>query len=149
MRHTTTWILVATSSYAEVFERLGDKLRLIEKRDHPEGRKKVHELITDKPGRTFAIASTERHSLGEENEQVKRHYRNMFIHDLLRFCLTAKNGGSFDTLNIIAPPDFLGELRKVFHKEAPLHAAIDQEIAKDLPAYLSLQAKVDMILGLI
>ena len=145
MKSHITWILIANSSYVEILELRGKEIEVIERKDHPEGRQKIHELISDKPGRTFAIASTEGHNVGEEEERVRKHDHEIFMHEFMEICLQAKNENRFDKLSIIAPPHFLGEIREIFHHYPLLSSCIHQEIAKDLPSYLPIKEKLELI----
>lgn len=145
MKLSIIWILVANNGYADLFELKGKEIRLIGRQDHPEGRMKIHDLVSDRPGRTFAIASTERHHLGEEEDRVRRHNREIFIHELMHLLSKAKSDLLFDQLVVVAPPEFLGDMRKVFKKHPILETCMKQEIPKDLPSYLSMDEKVNML----
>ena len=55
MTMTTTWILVAHDAGARHFENHGPGkgLELIEEIDHPEGRQRDRDIVSDRPGRSF------------------------------------------------------------------------------------------------
>jgi protein required for attachment to host cells len=133
------WILVANSSYAQFYSWEGEKIEPLEKIDYPRGRQKVHDLLTDKPGRSFAIASTERHALSEGSD-VKAHEQELFANQLASKCDQAKKQGLCDHLVIVAPSHFLGMLRLQMKKHHP--EMVVQEIHKDLPEGLSATDKL-------
>lgn len=134
------WVVIANSSYAEIFRVDAGKIEKVESLSHPAGREKPSQLISDRPGRTFAIASSERHALGE-GHNIHRHEQNVFAHEIYRHCLKAKERKAFEKIAFVAPPEFLGEMRKVMR--GAFDDCLEKEVAKDLPGTLSEREKVE------
>jgi protein required for attachment to host cells len=107
------WLLVADSSRARLFSlnRFGKQLR--EERDftHSEGRLKPRDLIEDKSGRSFDSAGSGRHALGKEVEP-KAQESERFARELGEAIEQLRVDGRLHHLYIVAPPAFLGVLRK-------------------------------------
>ena len=114
----TTWILVADSSAARIFgtgEPTGPMTEL-EAMTHPEGRMSAHELTSDLPGRAFDSAGQGRHIL--ESEVGPRQQAVIdFAHFLAKRLEKARVQRELQRLVLVAPPDFLGLLRKAIGAE--------------------------------
>lgn len=138
------WILVANSSFAQIFEvkKLGVELKEVERFDFPEGRERSGEILTDRPGRTFQRMGAERSSLGTEVDP-HMHEQQMFAHKIGQFLHKAQAKKSFIKLAIIAPPQFLGLLRNTFPET--LLRCVDQEIHKEVPNDLNEGTRLEMI----
>ncbi|MBJ7449761.1 MAG: host attachment protein [Parachlamydiales bacterium] len=128
------WVVVANKSYAEIYEvhGYGKEIRSVARIDHPDGRKKDGELVSDKPGRSSDSSGTARHAVEPKTlpHEVVEHEFAITICKLLE-----KHHMQFKTLSIIAPPHLLSCLRKAMPKS--LSSCIEKEINKDLPEYLS------------
>ena len=93
----------------------------------------VQDLVTDKPGRSFASAhSGARHSY-ESPDDLHKQEKHRFVQKLVETLDDAFDQGAFRRLVIAAPERSLGE----FHKLAPakLRALVMHEIPKDLVRY--------------
>ncbi|MBT8136068.1 MAG: host attachment protein [Gammaproteobacteria bacterium] len=111
-----TWVLVAESSRARIFSTTGPRAGLDEIRGltQPEVRLKERDLVSDSPGRSFDSGGAGRHAMGRESDQ-KRHETEMFAKTIAGELERARERGDFDKLILIAPPAFLGLLRKSMH----------------------------------
>ena len=116
-----TWILVADGSHARVFLSLGleEPLQLVQELEHPESRAKGQDLFTDKP-------RLEPYTLPKDHEA------GIFARQLAGMLDLACSRNEYDQLVIVAPPNFLGPLRKNLTKQVQLR--VIDEIAKDLVA---------------
>lgn len=122
------YILVADSGRAKVFkaETPLDSLEMVFDQVNFQGRQKTSEIYSDRAG-SQRSGSGGYHSFAGERET---HEETRFSRDLCRFLCEEHRAGKYSELVLIAPPHFLGELRKQLEKECgnvPL-----QTIAKDL-----------------
>ncbi len=108
-----TWVVVAESSRARIFQaesRL-KPMKEIEGLAHPESRARVLDINADNAGRAFDSAGQGRHAM--ENEvDPKKHEAEMFAKQIADHLDKARAKGEFEALIVIAPPEFLGLLRK-------------------------------------
>ncbi|MBY6204065.1 host attachment protein [Halomonas denitrificans] len=106
------WILVAESARARLFVRAAPRgaLREIEDFDHPDSRKKGHELETDRSG---AVDQSHGHALSDSREKgaAQRIEAETFARQLADHLRTARGRNEFEQLVLIADPRFLGMLR--------------------------------------
>jgi protein required for attachment to host cells len=131
-----TWILIAQNSYAAVYElqRKPFSLKLIQRFEHQEGRLKQEELTTDHPGRSKSMVTSGKHGMGQE-VSAREVVRKKFIHELCNHIDLSFEQQKFKELILVAPPQFLGELRNTLPKK--LHALVSKEITKDFPQWLT------------
>ena len=107
-----TWILVANSAEAKILAT--DKLRtgeleVVREFTHPESRKKISELMTDKPGHYKTDSGA--HSAYDKNDPKEieaEHFAMQLIHELK----TGWDQHNFKNLIVVAPAHFYGILRK-------------------------------------
>ena len=128
MEHT--WVVVAESSRARIFALRGLTTPLEEREDlvNPAGRAPEHDLVSDRPGRTWDKTGR-RHARQppvSPGEQVAldfaRHVAGHLEH--------GRTHGEFETLIVVAAPEFLGLLRKSLTEET--RRRIKKEIHKNL-----------------
>lgn len=138
----TMWILTANSSFAKIFEVKGQgrKVKEILHLDFPNGRKKSGEILSDRPGRAFDRLGSTRHALGTEVD-VHEHQHKIFAHQLATILHEAYDKNSYKELALVAPPQFLGELKHAVSDA--VRKSITKEIGKDLPEYLSEKERID------
>lgn len=140
------WVLVANAGKAEVFEvnRNGKEIRKVIDLDFPGAREKGIEKVTDRPGRNFdrpiGGISRGRHSYSE----VDLHAQEMkeFAHQIADILLKQQREGVFERLDIVASPQFLGELRRAF--SPALRESIEKEVNKDISGSLSENERIEM-----
>lgn len=126
-----TWVVVADSSRARFFEQMGPlgELHDLEEFEHPRGRMKGSELLTDSPGRAFDSKGAGRHAMSSPTD-ARRHEAEVFAGELADRIETARTRNKFRSLVISAPPEFLGLLRDKLSE--PAKELITRTINKDL-----------------
>jgi len=109
------WILVAHESGARIFNRWNPQsgLELIERIEHPIGRAKAGELLSDKPGSDEEWGSSGgKHSFGERLGPTDKNAID-FARELAKALDKARDRNQFDYLILVAGPRFLGMLRQL------------------------------------
>ena len=140
MGMTTTWIIAADSSRARILQVMDREGRLAEVEDfvNPEGRMNERELTTDAEprfnghggvgkagsGRTGGPGS-DREAKGAADHEVE-----VFAKQIGDYLDKARTAHRYDRLHLVAPPKFLGQLRKELGKE--VGKLVDEELPKDL-----------------
>jgi len=127
------WVMVANASEARILEYRGPEnpMELLKEIPHPEGRKKGRDLITDRPGKNMRGASKASHAY-DPPISAEQHEAELFARHLADYLDKEGALRKFDRLVLVAPPSFLGLLRKSLSK--PLAQKIIREIPKDLPS---------------
>lgn len=131
----TTWVIAADASRARIFQMLGrNQIEEIEDFIHNESRQMDRELRTDAIGQYFpqgAQGSNAKmgHSAVERTEPTE-HEAEVFSRTLGGYLDKARTDHKYDQLCLIAPPKFLGLLRKNLSKEAL--RMVDKEVPKDI-----------------
>lgn len=125
-----TWILVANSTIARIFEvEKNNKLIELELLTHPESRLHGRELTSDRPGRGFESAVIGRHAK-EPTTPPKKVEFGIFAKHLSDHLETAHKEGKFGKLYLAASPQFLGLLRQEIGSNTA--QTIAGEIDKDM-----------------
>ena len=126
-----TWVVVAESSRAKIFEldKKNAPLRELQGFAHTASRSHEHDLTSDLPGRTHNSATHSSHRLSQHSSP-KAHESVEFARTLGSHLDEALNRGEFDKLIIMSPPGFLGYLRKEMSYETSKHVV--SEIDKNL-----------------
>jgi protein required for attachment to host cells len=126
-----TWVVVAESSRAKIFEieKKNSPLIELEALAHPGSRVHEQELTSDLPGRSLNSASHGSHKMAapssaKEQESVE------FARTISSHLDKAFTRGKFDKLIIMSPPAFLGQLRKELGSETSKRVV--SEIDKNL-----------------
>ena len=136
----TTWIVAADESRARVLQVARPEKRLDEVDNllNPEGRLQDRELQSDaeprfsghggvgKPG----SASTSGPASDRETQGAVEHSARTFAREVGRYLEKARVEHRFDELVLVAPPKFLGALRKELDKEVA--KLVKDELPKDL-----------------
>ncbi len=127
-----TWVLVADTSRARIFE--ADKprgpLSEVETLVHTESRLHEQDLTSDRrPGRNSGGNGGSGHSMGHE-EDPKRQEGIRFAKHVSQYLDSAHNERRFERLYVVAAPSFLGDLRHNIGK--PVAGAINGEIPKNV-----------------
>lgn len=139
----TTWILAADESRARVLQVTGREQRLteIDGLVNPAGRAQDRELETDaeprfsghgglgKPG----DSPTSGPPSDPERQGAVEHSAHAFAKEIARYLDKARVERRYDQLVLVAPPKFLGALRKELHKEVAKLVA--DERPKDLAGF--------------
>ncbi|MBJ7449114.1 MAG: host attachment protein [Parachlamydiales bacterium] len=139
---STLLVLLANSSFAQFFnvKNKGKEIAEVQSIAHPEGREKPHEIVSDSPG-TRMGGPAQQHSLAE-GQDIHRKEQHIFAHQLVDFVKKAKNNNQFDELAVVAPAQFLGELRKVMTSQFGDNYKF-VAVAKDLPPALGHEKRLD------
>lgn len=139
----STWIVVADSARARIFDAgpHGRELNEVEDLSHPESRLHEGDLRTGSTGSRQQRMSTARSASGPTTSTHEKHTTG-FARDIARYLEHARHRGNFDKLVIAAEPAVLGELRD--HLDAATRACVTREIdknwarhtARDIKAFL-------------
>ena len=109
----SSWILVADASRARVLagdRRLRDVV-LVEEIDHAAGRLRASDLTTDGAGRSAGARGTAPSAMDAHTDPAAVEH-DAFARALVERVATAFGAGQFQQLVIVAPPRFLGLLRR-------------------------------------
>jgi protein required for attachment to host cells len=126
---TTTWIVSGDSSRARVLQVTG-RHRLAEVHDfvNPKGRMDDRELTTDAHPRLRATSGpgSDRQETGAAEHEIE-----LFAKEIDRFLDKARIDHRYERLFVLAPPKFLGLLRKNLDKEVEklVRDAIDKDLS--------------------
>lgn len=137
----TTWIVAADEGRARVLQVARPEKRLLEIEDmlNPEGRLQNRDLVTDaeprfsghggvgKPG----ASPTGGPASDRQAASAVEHSAQKFAKQIARRLEKARVEHRFDQLVLVAPPKFLGALRKELDKE------VEKLVAEELPKDLS------------
>jgi len=128
---TTTWIIAADASRARILQVTDRAQQLEEIEDllNPEGRVHDRELISDAHPRLSGHSGGGPASDREETSAAE-HATELFAKRVGDYLDKARTGHRYDRLHLIAPPKFLGQLRKELGKE--VQKLVAQELPKDL-----------------
>ena len=133
-----TWVVIADGSRARICaKKARGALSEMQTIEHPNGRAKARDLVTDGQSTTFSSVGANRHGVGADSAP-KDHEKEVFARELARRLEEGRTGNHFDQLVLVAPPAFLGLLRE--NLSAPLAKCVTQSVAKDLT-----QAKLEDI----
>jgi len=126
-----TWVVTADSAKADFFEvdRIGGEFRPIASLTHLEGKKKSQDLISDRPGRAFDSAGLGRHAMSSQVDP-REHEAEVFAREVGETLELGRTKGSFERLIVLAPPDFLGKLRKTITPAA--NKLVVESVAKSV-----------------
>ena len=116
---TITWILVANSSEAHLYESPKAKLfngsnslNHVHDYSHPDSRKKRDELVSDKPGRYLNSKGGSSASTYDEPTDPRDHETEIFAKEIADKLTDDFVHHRFQELIIAAPPQFHGMLNK-------------------------------------
>ena len=127
---TTTWIIAADSSRARILQVMDREGRLAEVEDflNPEGRAHDRDLISDGHPRFNGAPG----GPGSDRQEMKatEHATELFVKRVSDYLDKARTAHRYDRLHLVAPPKFLGKLRKELGKE--VEKLVTSELPKDL-----------------
>jgi protein required for attachment to host cells len=126
-----TWVLVADKSHAKLYTMNGraGALTLKQDWDHEASRKHERELTSDLPGRAFDRMGDARHAMSQPVDP-KDHEAELFAHQLIAEMDRGRVANAFNHLSLVAPPEFLGLLRK--QCSPALGKLVSDEVGKNL-----------------
>ena len=127
---TTTWIIAADASRARILQVMDRDERLAEVEDfrNPEGRAHDRDLISDGHPRFNGAQG----GPGSDREEMtaSEHATELFVKRVSDYLDKARTAHRYDRLHLVAPPKFLGQLRKELGKE--VGKLVTSELPKDL-----------------
>jgi len=116
-------MLIADPSGARLFASKGVIFRgdwkLVGEFQHPEGRMKPHEILTDRPGRVKQSGAPEMRAAMEPHSPVKTVLAESFARLLAKKLEAGLDARKYDRLVLVAPPSFLGVLRQHSRMASP------------------------------
>lgn len=126
-----TWVVVAESSRAKIFELNKKNTPLVELQDftHPSSRLHEQTISSDLPGSTHDSHGPGSHKLSTQTS-IKQHESMAFAKTIGQHIEKARNKGEFQKLILMSPPAFLGQLRKQLSNQT--FKRIVSEIGKNL-----------------
>lgn len=131
MKPVRTWIIVADSARARIFENTGPGKGISELEEHalevelkPSG-----DIDADRPGRSFDSAGQGRHAM-EPTTDANRQAKKQIVGEIAALLEKSYQRKSYDRLVLVAPPATLGDLRQGLGKT--LSGVVYGELAKDL-----------------
>jgi protein required for attachment to host cells len=129
----TTWIVAADSARARIFE-MGardedDDPREVEQFMNPEGRAQNREINTAPDGRMYGGNQPRAHSTAQQVTPEK-HQAELFSREIGRYLDKARTQHRYEKLCVIAPPEFLGLMRRNMTDET--RKLVEDEVDKDL-----------------
>ncbi len=127
----TTCILVADAAHARLlsWHPGHHTLDIIERFEHPEGRLSGRDLVSDRPGRRGSSAGSSRRG-GTERLDPRAREEVRFARKLAARLDEVAQDTDVDGLAVVAPPKFLGLLRKSWGPQA--RSLLVDEVAGDL-----------------
>jgi len=155
------WIVVANRSGAWIFSALGARqtgpgierrqggewpLDLIEHIDHPDGRKKGRDLVSDEPGRVMGRVSSERHAYAPETDPA-RVLAEQFARKLAEKLRVARAQNQFRRLVLIAESRFLGLLRASLDRATAVRVATSLEKDWQWESLPEIQKRIAPLVG--
>lgn len=125
----TTWIVAADASRARILQVMDREERLSEIEDllNPEGRAHDRDLLADGHPR---FRGTSGPGSDRQETSATEHETELFAKRLGAYLDKARNEHRYERLHLIAPPKFLGQLRKELGKE--VQKLVADELPKDL-----------------
>lgn len=124
-----TWILVADSARARIFEAsaINDPLEEVRDLSNSEAHLKNRDMDSDKPGRG---AGGDAHHAMDTTSDSKEHEIEAFARYIATELDNARTQNSFGQLIVVAAPSFLGQLREMLSE--PLAKMVSYELDKNL-----------------
>lgn len=134
MPNSKLWLIVADEGRAALYAAESPTGPLTELRDFidPENRLRDQDLVTDRPDRAFDSGGEGRHAL-ESSTQPGEVEAQRFAKWLAETLDQVRTEQRFEMLGLVAPPGFLGLLRKSLSDETTRQVVL--EIDKDLTRY--------------
>jgi hypothetical protein len=136
----TTWIVAADASRARILQVMDRDERLAEVEDfvNPSARLHERDMTTDAEPRFNGHGGVGKAGSGRtggpgNDREAKRkgeYETEVFVRQLGEYLDKARNDHRYDRLHVVAPPKFLGQLRKELGKE--VQKLVEEELPKDL-----------------
>ncbi|MBK7842624.1 MAG: host attachment protein [Bdellovibrionales bacterium] len=130
MPNKNAWILVADESHAKVFRliSLTQGVKFVKGLEFPEGRDKIHEFTVERPT-LKGYTRTHQHTTGTEVD-IERQLAQRFSKAIADVLEKSRCKSDFESLILVAPPKFLGELRNSLTEETKklVHGSLNKEM---------------------
>jgi len=127
------WILLADATRARVFTCGGEDegIRAVEdgEIENTELHRHTRDAGSDRPGRSYESVGGARHAQ-EPRVDLHRQEKERFARKIADYLASNAQSNRFDELILVAPPQFLGELRDGLDKQTA--SRVIREVAKDL-----------------
>lgn len=142
------WVVIATSSYAEIYSinNSGMEIKKVHFLDFPDGRKKSGEIDSDKPGRNYAKGSSTRHAYSPHDSD-HQHQQKVLASKIAEVLRKDHAENAFENLILIAPPEFLGELRPALTKA--VRECVRKELTKTISSDLAPKDRMEMLIKML
>jgi protein required for attachment to host cells len=126
---STTWIVVANSSTARIYENTGINkgLHLINQMEHPESRMKGSDLVSDRPGHMQSVGNG--HGARQQATDPKQNEAEHFALDLAKTLDHGRGEHKYERLIVVASNPFLGTLKSRLSNQ--VQALVSDAIEKD------------------
>src|SRR6267142_6035955 len=126
---TTTWIIAADSSRARILQVTDREKQLAEIEDllNPEGRVHDRDLLADGHPHFHGTSGP---ASDRQEMSATEHATELFTKRVGEYLDKARTAHRYDRLHLIAPPKFLGQLRKELGRE--VQKLVADELPKDL-----------------
>jgi protein required for attachment to host cells len=128
----TVWILVCDSAKARFFETQdgAPTWTLLEKASHEESRSKASALVSDQSGSRASQGASVHHNALAPASAPKEVEKEHFAHSLVKTLDQALRSGRFRKWVLVAPPHFVGLIKKELTVELEKHllATIDKDL---------------------
>jgi len=137
-KNTRSWVLVADRSHLRLFEKTNENpttaIELREEFVYPEGRKKGHQLVSDRPGRSFdrqditehGQTGGTRHSLGG-SPRPEDHAAKVLVEQARQMIDLLGVAGSGNEVAIVAEPRLIGWLREAITPKKDLRLVFHEK----------------------
>ncbi|MFO8152269.1 host attachment protein [Thioalkalivibrio sp.] len=129
----TVWIVVADAARARILRcegRACHGLADVEALSHTESRANTQDLVSDRPGRSWATPSGDARHAMDETTDPAHHERERFARMVADRLKSAHHEGVFKHLVIVASPSFLGALRDLLDRSVA--QTVRAEVAKNV-----------------
>lgn len=126
-----TWFLVGDSSRARLFQGFDrHTLNLVKEFSHPEGREHQRDIVSAPDGRFQQAGRSEYGVTLEPKHTPEENERTAFAKELALFLEEGANRQDFDRLVLVAPPQFLGALRRELNDQVSkrVAASLDKDL---------------------
>ena len=126
----STWILIADATRARVFQlqNSGKSVAATWEQEHVGSSLASRDIASDRPGRTFDRAGEGRHAK-EPPTDPARYEKERFAREVAQKLDDDRKHHNFDELIVVAPPQFLGDLRGAMSVQ--LKGCVSKEVNKD------------------
>ncbi len=126
------WVVVADKRRARIFQTRGRVDELVEIDDllNPASKLGEAHLRQDAKGRFYGKGERDQAHTAEPHVTREQHAADRFSREVMAYLETAEHEQRFGSLVMIAPPEFLGLLRKQLSKRVEIK--IRQQLATDI-----------------